>query len=642
MIKRRIKLHGFGALSIGLSVACLALACGNENPSDDPPEVEPGPGEDDECLINPYLEDCPDAPGGEVEGTGGTGGNAAGGGGGGPATPPPEEDLERAQVENILLVNCGACHGTQLNERTRSGGMNYINDIEALATNGKIKPLDAEGSIVIQRMRNGTMPPPGQGKAVAKPEIDIVANYINNPDKWPGAPAQVCNDNPAVNFDNLYRAVASDLQDQDDEERQFMRYVSLDNRVAAGTCADTALDTERHALTKLINSLSIDTGMAIPSPVNSQETLYRIDLRDMQWNREIVVDGVAFPDVWEAIIDANEYAVPFQGQDAEEARDEALTDVPVMFLDSMLDQAAIGNLYYAIIGVDVNQTLDVFIQDVLGIDVVANLENEDLIRAGTSKSRISRQDRVIEGHELEDRQGVFYQSFDFQDDQNESIFQNPFGFQEGGREAIFTLPNGMLAYLIADENDNLVQDSNILLDTSQNNFRAVTSASCSFCHASGFIPVVDEVRDIVRQNARVLIEDGTLNQDQLEQLSNVYLAPEAFARRLEEDSDNFYLNALRRADLPISGAEPISAVFQRFNRERMRLRDAAGDLGLTAEELDDELNTLEPELTVLRLGSIDRDDFTALYVASLCTLSGVNENQPEVAVCDEAFAALDN
>ncbi|HTV18081.1 MAG TPA: cytochrome c [Polyangiaceae bacterium] len=641
MIKRRIKLHGFGALSIGLSAMCLALACGSEEKTPDEPD-EPEVTVND--CDNPYIQDgCPDnVPDPPPEGTGGTGGTATGGSGGGGPTAEPEDDLERAQVENILRANCGACHGTQLTEATRSGGMNYINDIDELAKQEKIIPLNSDGSLVIQRMRNGTMPPAAQGgKAVAKAEIDIVANYIDNPDKWPGVKKPVCNDNPPVSFDALYRDINKDLQDVDADERQFMRYISLDNRVAAGVCADTALDTERHALTKLINMLSIDSVIVEPEIVNQKQTLFRLDLRDPQWDREITVDGVAFPDVWEAIVASNQYAVPFEGDDADDARADALTDVPVMFLDSMLDQAAIGNLYYAIIGVDITQTLDTFVSDVLNIDVVANLENEDLIRAGTTKSRISRQDRLIEGHELEDRPGVYYQSFDFNDVQNESIFQDPFGFNEGGREAIFTLPNGLLAYLIADEDGNFVQDSDILFDTSQNNFRAITSVSCSSCHASGFIPVADEVREVVLRTARVLIEDGTLDQDQLEQLSNVYLTPEAFARRIESDSDAFYLNALRRANLPLSGAEPVSTVFLRFDRD-MTLKDAAADLGLSADELDQELNTLEPELSVLRRGSIDRDDFTALYVASLCTLSAVNRNQPEAAACDAAFAALDD
>jgi mono/diheme cytochrome c family protein len=640
VIKRRIKLHRFGAIGIGLSAACLALACGNDNPSDDTSDE---PDVVNECDINPYLEDCPGNQEDPPQATGGTGGMVGGGGSGaGPVDTPPEADLERAQVENILRANCGACHGSQLTELTRLGGMNFIDDIEELAEQGKIKPLDSEGSPIIQKMRVGLMPPPASGgDTVPKAEIDLIANYIDNPDKWPGVAKPVCNDNPPVNFDQLYADVANDLRKQDENERPFMRYVSLDNRVAAGVCANTALDTDRHGLTKLMNMLSIDAQVATPTPVNESETLFRIDMQELQWDREIIVDGTPFADVWEAIIAANEYAVPFAGQDADDARDDALTAVPVMFLDSMLDQAAIGNLYYAIVGIDITQTLDVFVSDVLGIDVVANLENEELIRAGTTKSRISRQDRLIEGHQIEDRPGVYYQSFDLNDAQNESIFANPFGFNEGGREAIFTLPNGMLAYAIADENGNLVQDSDILLDTSQNNFRAVTAVSCSNCHASGFISVADEVRQVVLDTARALIDDGTLNQEQLEQLSNVYLPSEAFARRIEDDSESFYLDALRRSNLPIAGAEPIATVFQRFDR-RLTLREAAGDLGVSADELDQELNTLEPELGVLRRGSIDRDDFTALYVVSLCELSSVNENQPEVAVCDAAIAALDD
>jgi hypothetical protein len=311
-----------------------------------------------------------------------------------------------------------------------------------------------------------------------------------------------------------------------------------------------------------------------------------------------------------------------------------------MFLDSMLDVATVGNLYYAIIDVDVNQSLDDFVAIDLGINVVDNLEQEELVRAGTTRSRISRQDRLVEGHDINVRAGVYYQSFDFADDAaNDNIFEDPFGFNEGGREAIFTLPNGMLAYLIADENALLVEDSDILLDTNQGNFRALTSVSCSGCHARGLIEVVDEVREITEANARTLIAEGTLDRDQLEQLQNVYLDPADFKSRVEQDSE-FYLNALEQANLPVSGADPVSATFLRFDRD-MFLKDAAGDLGATIDELSDELDNLDPSLTVLDNGTIDRDDFTAVYVASLCVMSVVLENQPDAAVCDDAIAALD-
>jgi mono/diheme cytochrome c family protein len=627
VIKRRSSLR-ISAIGIGLSAAWLALACGsdNQNASEDP-VVEPPPDKVDDCKTNEFLEDCPGNK--TPEGTGGTGGVEKPD----PVDPKPlsESELAREAAQNILKSNCGSCHGTQLNEQNRQGGMNYINDMEQLAKNGKIIPLNADESKIIIRMRDGSMPKGGQ--RVSDSDIQVVANYINNEDYWPDVPKAVCTDNPPLSFDDLYGAVADDLAKADNEDAPFLRYISIQNRAAAGVCADTALDLDRQGVAKLINMLSIDPAVVKPEPVDKAATLFRVDIRDTKWNRQITVDGTTFDDVWEAIVDANDYAVPFEGDDADNARADAQTDVPVMFLDTMLNEAAIGNLYYAIIDVDVTQTLDTFVSDKLEIDVQANLDDEKLIRAGTTQSRVSRQDRLVEGHRIEQRPGFYYQSFDFDDKANDSIFQDPFGFNEGGREAIFTLPNGMLAYLIADADANLVEDSEILLDSNQGNFRAITSVSCSNCHVGGLIPVVDEVRDVVRSNAVSFIQDGTLNQDQLEQLSEVYLDPAKFKQQVEEDSQRFYLNALADADLPVSGAEPVSTVFFRFDK-RMTLRDASSYLGLGAEELGRELNELDPALKVLdRAGTLDRDDFTALYLESLCILGQVNRNRPADAEC---------
>jgi hypothetical protein len=301
----------------------------------------------------------------------------------------------------------------------------------------------------------------------------------------------------------------------------------------------------------------------------------------------------------------------------------------------MMDVAIIGNLYYAIIDVDVAQPLATFISDELGIDVDQNTLDEDQLRAGTTKSRISRQDRLVQRDEIEVRAGALWQSFDFEDDANESIFEDPFDFTPGGTEAIFTLPNGMLGFIIADAADVIVEDSDILLDTNQNNFRAITAVSCSNCHASGFIPVVDEVRDIAVSNARTI----GLDRDEIEQLEGIYVSPQEFARQITDDSQQFYQRALQQADLPVQGGDPVSTVFLRFDQD-MRLEDAAGDLGLTPDELGDNLDLLDPVLSTLDKGSIDRDDFTAVFVNSLCILSTPLENQPDVAVCDAAEAAL--
>jgi hypothetical protein len=272
---------------------------------------------------------------------------------------------------------------------------------------------------------------------------------------------------------------------------------------------------------------------------------------------------------------------------------------------------------------------------VLDIDVAQNLLDEDQVRAGTTKSRISRQDRVIQRDDIGVRSGVLWQSFDFLDDQNDSIFEDPFGFAEGGTEAIFTLPNGMLGFIIADEAGNIVEDSDILLDTNQNNFRAITSISCGQCHQTGFITVVDEVRETSIRNARTF----DLDREEIEQLEAVYPSPDVFARQIEDDTNDFYRSALSKVDLPIQGADPISFVFLRFDQD-INLATAAGDLGLAPDDLENNLQLLQPEVNVLGDTNVDRDDFTQFYVNSLCELSLQLENQPDPAVCDQALIDL--
>jgi mono/diheme cytochrome c family protein len=637
------KLMTFRAFSIGFSVAVLALACGSDDSGSD--------GEDDvaapvreTCEDNPLLAGC-DLP--EVD----NGGNPI------PDRDPPVQtpgdepaddeepggspaDLARAQAENILASRCGGCHGPNLTPQTASAGMNYIDDIERLVDEGKIQPLNSAGSRVVERMRNGSMPPVQSGQErVPDNEINTVAQFIDNPNFWPGidAPGGVCNDQ-LFDFDQLYRAVASDIRSLDDDDQLTARYITLTNRFTAGVCADTTLDQDRNALFKMLNALSTETTVEPPTPINNEETIYRIDIGDYNWDVAVDVvdvDGnvVNFADKWEAIAANNPYAVPFQGQDADDAVQDSGTLFPVMLADSMLDTATIGNLYYALIDVDVQQSLDDFILNDLQIDVVQNLIDEDQVRAGTTKSRISRQDRVVQRDEINQRQGVLWQSFDFQDDQNESIFESPFDFAEGGTEVIFTLPNGLFGFIIADENGAIVEDSDILLDTNQNNFRAVTSVSCSNCHAQGLIPVVDEVREIALANART----SGLNADEVEQLRNVYPPAAEFARIVERDSQQFYQNALNAANVPLEGIDPLSAVFFRFDQD-MRLEDAAGDLGLLPEDLADNLNILNPAIQVLDDGSLDRDDFTQFYVDSLCLLQIFGENAPDPVLCADVAA----
>ncbi len=546
------------------------------------------------------------------------------------ASEPSELELARASAENVLRANCGQCHGPALTPAAARAGMNYIDDMDALVDNGKLTPLASASSAVVRRMRDGSMPPVGSnGPRPSERDIEVVAEFVDNPLFWPEyRPVPSCA-GQLITFDELFRTVAADLRGEDADERPFLRYVTLTNRYNAGACAET-LDRDRFALAKLVNMLSTRPRIEVPQAIDRDRLIYRIDLRDYGWDRDIQVGGRSFRDGWEAIIADSPYAVPFAGDQADDLRDDTLTDVPLLNADAMLDAAAVGELYYALIGVDTTQSLSSFVRDELGIDVEDNFADGNVVRAGTSRSQISRQDRVIERHEIERRRGVYWQSFDFEsDDANESIFSNPFGFEQGGTEAIFTLPNGMLGFIIADRDDAVVAESNILLDTFQNDFIARTSVSCSSCHAQGFNVVVDEVGPFVRSNRR------RFQRDDLQAVEEIYVPPAAFARIIEQDS-SLFLDALRRANLPTTGADPVGGNYVRFNAG-VDLATAAGELGVTPAELRRELNLLDPRLAALRGLNVDRDAFDAVFEESLCIMQSVSSNQPDPARCDEAL-----
>ncbi len=122
------------------------------------------------------------------------------------------------------------------------------------------------------------------------------------------------------------------------------------------------------------------------------------------------------------------------GDDVDDTKVDTLTDFPLMFADQMMDVAVIGNLYYAIIDVDVTQPLANFIAVDLGINLADNLANEDSIRAGTTKSRISRQDRLVQRDDIAARGGALWQSFDFANNANESIYEEQLRFAADATE----------------------------------------------------------------------------------------------------------------------------------------------------------------------------------------------------------------
>jgi mono/diheme cytochrome c family protein len=87
---------------------------------------------------------------------------------------------------NVLLANCGQCHGPAA-PAEGSGGIQFIGNVDQLVVAGLIIPLSAETSPIVVAMEDGSMPPPSSGlPRVIDTDITVVASYIDNPRFWPG------------------------------------------------------------------------------------------------------------------------------------------------------------------------------------------------------------------------------------------------------------------------------------------------------------------------------------------------------------------------------------------------------------------------------------------------------------------------
>lgn len=544
--------------------------------------------------------------------------------------PPPEAvdtpELLRAQVETVFARSCGECHGT---DGIQAAGMNYIDNLDQLIANDKVVAGDAVNSPVIRRILDGSMPPKGSGALPPTgDEVLQISEFING--LVPTSP--VAPEEPElslipcaaglVTFDDVFSAIQSDLLSQDADDRRFIRYLSLSNRHNASACAED-LQPERWAMSKLVNSLSTQALIRQPVAIDEQQLIFRIDIRDYGWARNINGLGLNFNDGWEAIVSTSPYAVEFEGPEADFVVNETETEVPFLFSNALVAAASSGPVYYGL--VDAGDSIDELFSN-LRVDVQRDLDNERAIRAGTTRSAISRQNRVVQRHDL-GFGGSLWQSFDFgSDDSDGDMFTDPLGFEPGETEVIFTLPNGLHGYASFDDNGQALEESSILFDTFLDDFSVRSAVSCMTCHSRGVLEVRDEVRPFVEANR------FQFRADEFDAVENLYPTAEDLDFILNQDRSQ-YLNALAATEVPTNVPDPVSASFTRFSGD-LDLNDVAGDLAITAQQLDDQLSRLDPSLSGLDDGlTVERASFDEVFLESLCVMQGFARNRPSDDLC---------
>jgi len=642
----------FRAITLGVGASALAMACsfGEVDGGDtDIPRLpvnseDPGAG-----TVDVDPSNAPDTVGTNPTTTPTTNPSVAG-----PAAVPYDPDADPfsspqgKEVKLILQTNCGTCHIGQ----GAQGDFGYLLDMDQLIAGGKIIPGNKEDSQLYVRMVAGTMPPAYQ-RVIQTPtygQIDLVGQFIDELKGFED-PQGECTAPAFMGVDEQIDAMQQDMARLDATDQPFTRYMTITYSSNAGDCG-RALERQRFALFKGINSVSTETRVVQPQAINDDQTIYRIDIRDYGWDRQIDLQdndisdpaNIDFNDGWEAIVadpGAAPFAVEYQGDQADQLKADAGTLIPFMPVNAFIQATEFGALYYTLIG-GRNNLFD-FELDVLGIDTAAEIADDNLLRAGFANSGVSKQERVLNRFD----NGVagnlaYWISFDFDGGNgngtvngvtngfevnvaNESIFDNPLDFAFAGGEAIFNLPNGMQAYYVAAANGQRLDEApiGVVIDPAQNNGLVTNGASCHSCHNIGMITFTDTVRKYVIDN-KVQFDNDTF-----EAVMEQYPLPNVFQDAMDRDSE-VHLSATERAGVPRDTPDAVSRVYLDFRLGNVNSRLAAGEFGVTQDILEANIDLLDPRLGNLAIeeAHVDRNIMKATFLDAICTLQNVQENTP--------------
>ena len=150
--------------------------------------------------------------------------------------------------------------------------------------------------------------------------------------------------------------------------RAFARYFSTTHLYNAGLPTEP-LQSHALALSKLINSLSWGADIVNPKPINAEQTLFYIDLRNYEWD---------INDSWIHIEKHYPYNIKYEGADQTDLRDlfidlqsEMDCEVPYIHLDWFIGQASEPPLYNEILALP---DTDTALETLLGVDVIDNLK----------------------------------------------------------------------------------------------------------------------------------------------------------------------------------------------------------------------------------------------------------------------------
>ena len=351
------------------------------------------------------------------------------------------------------------------------------------------------------------------------------------------------------------------------EDRPYQRFFTLTHLHNNPATTDRELRLFKAGLSKLVNSLSWEKEIVVPKPVDKEETIFVVDVRELGWDKR---------DLWSELLGVYPYGLTheFDRDKAVRSLSEEIVglancDVPYVRADWFVNAASRPPLYHTMLELPDNARA---LETRLKVNVKRNFESGRLSRAGFANSGISAQNRMVERHAAS--YGAFWKSYDFKPrNARSNLFQYPLGpnfpgsayerqaFTQDGGEIIFNLPNGLQAYYLVDKNDRRIDEgpTDVVGDSTKaaGSTAIVNGLSCMSCHSVGMKPFKDTVRDGTAVNGPAGVKVAQLYRDQKDNDKFIKQDGDRFMRAVERATGPFLrIGAdkdldLRRVDEPV-------------------------------------------------------------------------------------------
>ena len=502
----------------------------------------------------------------------------------------------------ILEQSCFNCHGP-----TGSFKDALLIEHNTLIQNGTVIPGNPDTSELYDRLittdaakRMPLNQPPLPAQA-----IDTIRNWIvaGAPD-WAAPPVT---DGQFISPGEVLNTIETHLMSLPSFDRAYARYFTMTHLYNAGE-PPGILQEYRKGLSKLVNSLSWGSTVTNPQPIDPEGTIFYIDLRRYEWDRN---DG------WTQIEAAYPYHIGYDAP-TQTALKEQLTrlqgemkcDIPSVHVDWFLATASLPPLYHDLLDLPLT---DRELETRLEVDVIRNLLNAPGVRvwrAGTNDSGVSEHNRVVERHTS--RYGAYWKSYDFAGSvAAQNIFTHPLSFTPDGGEVIFNLPNGLQGYYITNASGFRLDEApiDIVSNPAASDPTVRNGLSCFGCHIEGMNTFEDQVRLVIESNTAPAYDKA--------QALRLYVEKSVMDAHLQQDTDR-YAGALEKTGGAFDDIEPISRFHEAF-QGTVDAAYAAAAVGLETEtflkKIRENLGLQNIGLLVLdsENGSMKRDTWASSF-----------------------------